>query len=50
LTPFSHYPLHKTAEKGWELVAAAHEEADRVKGEMKDTLFFADPQNHIRKA
>lgn len=34
------------AEKGWELVAAAKEEADFMKKEMADTLYFTDPKNH----
>lgn len=38
------------AEKGWERVAAAKLEADYVKKEMADTLFFSDPLNHRKAA
>jgi len=46
------FPMHSfiAAEKGWERVAAAKLEADYVKKEMADTLFFSDPLNHRKAA
>jgi len=35
--------------KGWELVKAAHEEADKMVLEMADSIFFTDPENHPAK-
>ena len=46
LTLHSIFILNSSAEKGWELVAAAKEEADFMKKEMADTLYFTDPKNH----